>query len=107
MVRLILSVNGRTLDMLMKRIVSFAKSELWCNIHLGTGIVCASLPTYRPLRAKISVLSASLRQRYATFFGSHERDPTSEWELSVRMRSVGKYEQMEAPVDDCTHLTHV
>lgn len=45
--------------------VAFTGAELWASCHIGTGIICACLPTYRPLLAKIATTAASLRQRYS------------------------------------------
>ena len=59
------------------RLVSFTKSQLWSNIHIGTAIVCACLPTYRPLLAKASAFSQSLRLRYGTIFRNEKTTKAS------------------------------
>jgi len=50
--------------------VSFTESALWIHIHVGTAIICACLPTFRPLIAKFWLVSKSFRQRYAGLFSS-------------------------------------
>jgi hypothetical protein len=44
--------------------VAFTGAELWASVHVGTGIICACLPTYRPLLAKTANTASSLRERY-------------------------------------------
>ncbi|CAL8575807.1 hypothetical protein XPA_001711 [Xanthoria parietina] len=39
---------------------------LWVNIHMGTSILCACLPTFRPLVLKANNFTSSLRQRYGS-----------------------------------------
>ena len=34
---------------------------IWSNLHLGFAIICACLPTYRPLLAKAAASASSLR----------------------------------------------
>ena len=36
--------------------VHFTKTELWSTIHLGTAILCACLPTYRPMLSRLPKL---------------------------------------------------
>ena len=38
------------------------------NVHMGTAILCASLPTYRPLFTKMIDLTTSFRERYGSRF---------------------------------------
>lgn len=41
--------------------IDLAVDMLWNTIHIGTGIICACLPTYRPLaRASASFISSKL-----------------------------------------------
>ena len=60
---------------------------LWVNIHMGTSILCACLPTFRPLLVKFGSLTSSLRQRYGS--KSKESKQTSSYE-SANSRSVPK-----------------
>ena len=39
---------------------------LWLNIHMRVSILCACLPTMRPLVLKAASLTASLRQKYGS-----------------------------------------
>ncbi len=76
--------SGALIDIVSVR---FTQGELWTNIHLGTAIVCASLPTYRPLFTRLAVATASIRSRFTSIFnsrrplqnskprGGHEMDP--------------------------------
>ena len=47
-------------------IVNFARGSIWTTIHLGMAIICACLPTYRPLLTKCEARLASLRGRYSS-----------------------------------------
>ncbi|KAI9713566.1 MAG: hypothetical protein M1820_000948 [Bogoriella megaspora] len=46
--------------------LSFANSDLWIEIQLGTAIVCACLPLYRPLFTKIAKVPTSIRATYGS-----------------------------------------
>ncbi|KAF7513473.1 hypothetical protein GJ744_008767 [Endocarpon pusillum] len=46
-------------------IVAFTGAELWTSCHLGTSVICACLPTYRPLLARIAAMATSLHERYS------------------------------------------
>ena len=59
--------------------IDLAVDMLWNNIHVGTGIICACLPTYRPLaRASASFISSKISS-----LGSKGRSNASS-ELSSR-----------------------
>lgn len=63
--------------------VDFVKGLLWSNIHLGTGIICACLPTYRPLLSKCASSLASMQRQYKGLFSSHRRALNSERGLDL------------------------
>ena len=44
--------------------VSFTNVVLWTHLHLATAIICACLPTYRPLIRKAGGFTTSLHKRY-------------------------------------------
>ena len=35
-------------------VVNFTKSDIWSFVHASTAIICASLPTYKPLFPKMA-----------------------------------------------------
>ena len=44
------------------QIIDWASDMFWVDIHLGVALLCASLPTYRPLvRSSFSYISSSIR----------------------------------------------
>lgn len=47
--------------------MDFDQVELWAFLHATTGIICACLPTYRPLAAKAAAVTTKLRQRYGSW----------------------------------------
>ncbi len=49
---------------LRRRTVNHAGRVVWSNIHLGTAIICACLPTYRPLLIMGGACWSLIRQRY-------------------------------------------
>ena len=50
--------------------VSVLRDELWINLHVGSAIWCACLPTYRPLIARAVEATSSFRNRYSSKMGS-------------------------------------
>ena len=44
--------------------VNFANAETWTNIHVCTSIVCACLPTLRPLLAAMGTGSKTVQKAY-------------------------------------------
>ncbi|KUJ17243.1 uncharacterized protein LY89DRAFT_547040, partial [Mollisia scopiformis] len=46
--------------------VAFARAELWSAVHTGTAIVCACLPTLRPLIKRASIIASSLKRIYGS-----------------------------------------
>ncbi|KAH6706285.1 hypothetical protein BKA61DRAFT_580541 [Leptodontidium sp. MPI-SDFR-AT-0119] len=46
--------------------VAFARAELWSAVHIGIAIVCACLPTLRPLIKRASTTAASLKRKYGS-----------------------------------------
>ncbi|PBP25969.1 integral membrane protein [Diplocarpon rosae] len=44
--------------------VAFARAELWSAVHIGTAIVCACLPTLKPLVKRASTTASTLRRKY-------------------------------------------
>ncbi|KAI9050312.1 hypothetical protein LZ554_005479 [Drepanopeziza brunnea f. sp. 'monogermtubi'] len=46
--------------------VAFPRAELWSAVHIGTAIICACLPTLRPLIKRASTTASSLRRKYGS-----------------------------------------
>lgn len=44
--------------------------ELWTNVHLGTAILSACLPTFPPLISRLRVLGSAIVSRMSSFFGT-------------------------------------
>ncbi|MCJ1319450.1 hypothetical protein MMC15_004786 [Xylographa vitiligo] len=44
--------------------VNYDQVDLWSILHVCTGIICACLPTYRPLLTKVTALPSTLRKKY-------------------------------------------
>ena len=65
--------------------VAFAKAETWSAVHIGIAIVCACLPTYRPLFARAAATFSSFRRHYYGS-GSHTDDS------NTRSKASGKVE---------------
>ena len=56
------------------RVPSYTGADLWSSIHVGMAIVCACLPTLRPLVTRTGIFAsafASVRQRYYSSRGKH------------------------------------
>lgn len=44
--------------------MNFANAEIWTNIHVCTSIVCACLPTLRPLLTAMGAGSKAIQKAY-------------------------------------------
>lgn len=53
--------------------VNLVDRMIWNNIHLGTAILCACLPTYRPLIVQCTTISTSFIKRYDSIFSNKSR----------------------------------
>ena len=51
-------------------VVSVLRDELWINLHVSTAIVCACMPTYRPLLSRAVQATSSFRNRYSNKTGT-------------------------------------
>ena len=60
--------------------VNFTQGETWSNIHLGTAILCACLPTYRPAIRRLITITSPLGTRLLAMLGisSHSVSSKSE-----------------------------
>ncbi|MCJ1245437.1 hypothetical protein MMC30_002641 [Trapelia coarctata] len=47
-------------------LIDLILDAVWLNIHLGTAIICACLPTYRALFTRASLTFSNLRKRYGS-----------------------------------------
>ena len=45
-------------------LVDLAQDTLWNMVHLGTNLLCACLPTLRPLASKCGAILSSVQQYY-------------------------------------------
>lgn len=66
-----------------------AGAAIWSVIELNCAIICASLPTLRPLIAKVVPGMSSNNSNYASYerYGSHTLLAlTCEWALTPRLR---------------------
>jgi hypothetical protein len=46
--------------------VNFGRAEIWLNVHAAVSILCACLPTYKPLRDLLGKLVSTIRDRYGS-----------------------------------------
>ncbi|CAL3968273.1 hypothetical protein PZA11_006755 [Diplocarpon coronariae] len=46
--------------------VAFARAELWSAVHIGTAIVCACLPTLKPLLKRAGTTASTIRRKYGS-----------------------------------------
>ncbi|KAI4149426.1 MAG: hypothetical protein LQ341_001322 [Variospora aurantia] len=53
-----------------KKTVNFTQGELWTNIHLGTAVFCACLPTFPPLLTRLGVVGSSLLSKLGSIFST-------------------------------------
>ena len=57
------------LRLINQRIVpSYSRAALWCTIELGVSLICACLPTYRPLLPKSLGISDTFKSWFSSLF---------------------------------------
>ena len=54
------------------RAVNVVETILWSNIHLGTAIICACLPTYRPILSQCGHGFTRIQSQYKSWFSSKQ-----------------------------------
>ena len=94
------------------RAVSFTQAELWTNIHLGTAIICACLPTYRLLFKGMFVASSAIWSHLSSLFPSrralkataYERGST--YQMDAFQQNRNNYKQLDDPTGEHQFLSH-
>ena len=81
-------------------IVSLTRGGLWSNIHLGTAILCACLPTYRPTLSRLVVLAKSFSTRVTSLFSGRGRLRGSESKDRYSMGAYSKRPSHYNPLRD-------
>lgn len=87
--------------------VPFTQGDIWSNIHAGTAIICACLPTYRPLFPRLAAFSNNVRQRYRNLVNSTRRTrstKSSAEEIPVDLPK-SRYTEIADGHRDCSHHT--
>lgn len=89
--------------------ISFTKGELWTNIHLGTAVVCASLPTFPPLLSRFAAFGGRVRSRLSSLLSRRrlfrESEQTNEYTMTRYPDGQKRYTQLEDPTGDKISLT--
>ena len=79
---------------------NLTQGPLWANIHLGTAILCAYLPVYRPILTRVADFTANLHNRIKSLLSSRKTlkasQPTSEYPFGPVTKGLNGYE----PLDD-------
>ncbi|KAL9049433.1 MAG: hypothetical protein Q9162_007219 [Coniocarpon cinnabarinum] len=57
--------------------INFSQGQLWSNIHLGSGIVCACMPLYRPLVLESAGIFSKTYQKLSDALSSRGKDYSS------------------------------
>jgi len=97
--------------------VAFARAELWSAVHIGIAIVCACLPTLRPLLTRATATASSISRRLYGFSFSNRTDKTAGGSTSASksggvshveelpLESVNRANGSNDPYGDTTILT--
>ncbi|KAA8651300.1 uncharacterized protein ATNIH1004_000181 [Aspergillus tanneri] len=88
------------------QLLSLAQASLWSVINLGVAILCASLPTYRPLLPKFESFGSMFRTRYIGWSRADSRTSKSDGSTcnTYNPRS-GYYSKMEGGTGAVVPLT--
>jgi hypothetical protein len=92
--------------------VAFSKAELWSGVHVGIAIVCACLPTLRPLFFRTAASASSFwhRGRFTSSKSSSDRDVKSKHAPSNALSTFNSHDQtkdMRDPYSETIELTKV
>ncbi|KAF7503814.1 hypothetical protein GJ744_003255 [Endocarpon pusillum] len=93
-----------------KRYSSFTEASLWSSIHLGTAVICACLPTYRPLLDRIVSIASPVRRMYASLLAtraSSKTDPKSTSTDTTLRNGRSSYRCIERSHSHDIHLVNV
>lgn len=91
-------------------VVSFTKASLWSSIHLGTAVICACVPTYRPLLDRIVSMTSPVRRMYTSLLdtrASSKTDPRSISTDTTLRNGRSSYKCIERYHSDEIHLVNV
>ena len=89
-------------------LVSFTHGALWTNICLATAILCASLPTYRPLLVRLGNVGSSIRSRFGSPFTSRRplanQRTDDAYTMGPMPQNYKRYNQLADPTGDRSYL---
>ncbi|MCJ1397976.1 hypothetical protein MMC11_001172 [Xylographa trunciseda] len=75
--------------------INLIQDAIWLNIHLSTAIICACLPTFRPLlTSSLSALS-TLRKSYGSASASSKSAPSAKEKFSNGSSEYAAYREIE------------
>lgn len=80
--------------------VNWTRGELWTNIHLGTAVLCACLPTYAPLLRHLAAFGSKIASRFSSFLTTlrgSSADPSKSSKIDDSNR---QYDQLNDPIVD-------
>lgn len=80
--------------------VNFTRGAFWANIHLGTAIICACLPVYRPLVSRFADFAANLSNRIGSLLRSSTTFKSSQTGGERPMGSITKALNRYGRLDD-------
>ncbi|KAL8790985.1 MAG: hypothetical protein Q9195_006130 [Heterodermia aff. obscurata] len=80
--------------------INWTRGELWTNIHLGTAVLCANLPTYPPLLRNLAAFSSEIASRFSSFLATLRGSSTAPSNSSKTDTKNKHYEQLNGPVGD-------
>lgn len=83
-------------------IVSFTQAEVWTNIHLGTAIICACLPTYGLLFQHLKIRNSGTWSYMSSFFHSRRGLLRSKAEGTNKHRTT--HQKLLESTEDAQHL---
>jgi hypothetical protein len=97
-------------DLKLTALVALAQASLWSVINLGVAILCACLPTYRPLLLKVGDLSSSFKSthmRSSCADVSAAKSDLSSANSGNYSTGSGYYRKMDDSTSDAVPLTKV
>ena len=80
--------------------VNWTRGELWTNIHLGTAVLCACLPTYAPLLRHLAAFGSKIASRFSSFLTTLRGSSASPSKSSKIDGSNRQYDQLNDPIVD-------
>ena len=93
------------LELINFLVPSYSRAILWSTIELGVALICACLPTYRPLLPKTFGLPSTVRGWYTSLLSVTRSRGSTKATSNNDLSGYNKFDHRESFSMDKVHLT--